>query len=136
MAITIVTNGHERFPVYAYELTARERESLGIVLNECPSDTDGCSGGPGCPDSDAGNDPYAEYVRYRGSLYPLSDFSASWGMSRDAGLPAEFAGWDGYLSDTYFSGVVVRYVREGDRIDTDRIVVGRFFVSDDATDGE
>lgn len=51
----------------------------------------------------------ASFVRYRGTTYILSDFSADWGITRGAGLPSEFAEWHGYLSDSFFSGVVIRY---------------------------
>jgi hypothetical protein len=64
----------------------------------------------------------ASFVRYRGTTYLLSDFSADWGITRGTGLPGEFAGWDGYLSDSFFSGVVIRYV--GD--DCDRAILGTF----------
>lgn len=132
MTIHIVTNHVPRFPVYGYELSARERESLGLpALNECPSGTDRCSGGAGCPDSDDSNDPYTEYVRYRGSVIPVNDFSADWGIMRGTGLPSAFHGWDGYLSDSFSTGLVIRYVRDGDRTDTDRVVIGRFHVTED-----
>lgn len=51
----------------------------------------------------------ASFVRYEGTTYPLNDFSADWGITRGTGLPEEFTGWDGYLSDSFFSGVVIRY---------------------------
>lgn len=133
MTIHIVTNHVPRFPVYGYELSARERERLGLSahVNECPSDTDGCSGGPGCPDDDDMSGPFAEFVRYRGSVIPLHDFSADWGMTRGTGLPDAFRGWDGFLADSMWSGLLIRYVREGDRVDTDRVIVGRFHATDD-----
>lgn len=116
MSIKITTNHVPRFPVYGYELTTRERHALGL---------------PPVPDESDESDAFAEFVRYRGNVIPINDFSADWGITRGTGLPSPFAGWDGYLSDTYFSGLVIRYVRDGDRIDTDRVVIGRFFASDD-----
>lgn len=132
MPYKIITNHVPRFPVYGRELSPRERQEVGAPETfGCPTDTDGCSGGKGCPDSGGPDDPTAEYVRYRGSVIPLSDFSADWGMTRGTGLPDAFRGWDGYLSDSYSSGLVIRYVREGDHVDTDRVIVGRFHVTDD-----
>lgn len=113
--LNIVTNGHARPIVYAYELTQREIASAGMSPDDVrQSSEDGES-----------------FVRYRGSVIPLNDFSASWGMSRDSGLPGELAGWHGYLSDSYFSGLVIRYPDESD---TDYVVVGRFWVCDCSED--
>jgi hypothetical protein len=51
----------------------------------------------------------ASFVRYLGTCYLLADFSMDWGITRGAGLPEEFRAWHGYLSDSFFSGVVIRY---------------------------
>lgn len=119
MVLRITTNHVPRTLVYGYELTSRERESAGITADDAGEDTE-----------------HTEYVRYRGSVIPVNDFSADWGMTRGTGLPSVFAGWDGYLSDTYFSGLVIRYVRdESGNMDTDSVIIGRFAELDDDNRG-
>jgi hypothetical protein len=51
----------------------------------------------------------AEFVRYKGWCYYLNDFQ---------GVPKrwELGDWDGYHSDSYFSGVLVRYVEQGEAV--------------------
>lgn len=73
----------------------------------------------------------SQYVRHMGALYPVSDFSADWGITRGTGLPREFAGWDGYLSDSFFSGVVIRYRNE----DCTLVDLATFYVRDTAEGG-
>lgn len=104
--MTIITNNVPRDVLDAWELSAAERARFDYL------DWDAIAEGT---DS-------ASFVRYRGWLYDMSEFTTTWGLSRDAGLPDVFAGWHGYLSDSFFSGVLVRYVDDGDRV-----IVGRFF---------
>jgi hypothetical protein len=56
----------------------------------------------------------AMFFKYRGQVYALADFLRTGGD-----LLAQ--GWQGILSDTYFSGLVVKIVES-----CERIVVGRF----------
>ena len=56
------------------------------------------------------------FVNYKGRWYDLGEFMLV-GDSELGKLK-----WQGYSSDTYFSGVVVRYVE-----DNDRIVMGTYF---------
>ena len=61
------------------------------------------------------NDPEtATFFRYRGWPYDLGEI-----MSVDD-MP--FKGWHGYASDSYFSGIVIRLVDDGERI-----VCGTYF---------
>lgn len=48
---------------------------------------------------------------YRGAWYDVGEF-----------VRAEIASWDGVQSDTYFSGVLIRYVD-----DCERVIVGRYY---------
>ena len=48
------------------------------------------------------------WIIYRRRLYHLSDFM------RIENIP-EFSGWDGYLSDTFFSGVLIKLSDDGER---------------------
>lgn len=49
----------------------------------------------------------AEFVRYKGRLYDLHDTEPGPGSS---GMPDELKEWGAYVPDTYFSGVVFRFV--------------------------
>ena len=58
----------------------------------------------------------SSFFKYKGQYYSFDDFS---GCS-DVGL---FAGWNGYMSDTAFSGIVVKYSNDWDN---DSVIVGKF----------
>lgn len=101
-AITIRTNNQPRDILTAHELTEAERGEFDYH--------DWLS-------IQAGTDS-ASFFRYHGTTYDLGEFSTT------SGLPADnpLRGWDGYVSDSFFSGVVVRFVD-----DCERIIVGTFF---------
>lgn len=54
------------------------------------------------------------FFRYRSSIYHLQDFMRI--ASNDA-----LQGWDGYSSDSFFSGVLIRL-----QDDCDSVIVGRY----------
>ena len=91
---TIKTNHVPRDVIDGWSLTPKEREEFKYV------------------DWDAireGNDS-ASFFRYRGSLYDLGEFSSTWGISRESGMPGSLAGWDGYITESAFSGIAIKYV--------------------------
>jgi len=94
--LTIHTNNVPRDILYAWDLTDKEREFW-----EVPEDSDW------------------EFVRYKGKVTPLDDFVTTVPGPWNHGIPEEFQAWDGYASDSFFSGVLVRYVD-----DYERVVVG------------
>ena len=55
------------------------------------------------------------WVSYKGDWYCMEDFMR---VDKDSPL----VGWDGYLPDTYFSGVVIRLVDDGERV-----IFGRYY---------
>jgi len=59
-----------------------------------------------------------DYVRYKGMAYCVSDFM------RTTFTSDEFKGWDGYEADTFFSGVLVKFVRESMG---EQVIMGRYF---------
>jgi hypothetical protein len=99
--IKIQTNNHERLIVDAYELAAGERAEFDYL------DWDAI---------DKGEDS-ASFIRYHGVTYDLGEFQTTHGMPEFSPRVA----WDGYLSDSFFSGIVVRYSD-----DMDHVVVGTF----------
>lgn len=107
----ITTNNQPRPVINAWELTEAERKEFDYL---------------DWTKIENGEDS-AEFFRYQGSLYDMGEFSRIvppgsrriHPMESDA---PQFAGWNGYQSDSFFSGILVRYVGE----DYEYIVVGRY----------
>lgn len=99
--ITVRTNNVPRDIIEAYELSADEREQFDYLKWDA---------------IERGEDS-ASFFRFKGDLYDLGEF-----MRWDNPMSPTRHGWDGYRSDSYFSGLVVRYVDN-----FERVVVGTFF---------
>lgn len=120
--ITIITNHVPRDLIQAWELTEAERAEFDYhdwanIMGDNPQSS-------------------PEFFRYRGQLYDLGEFSADWGITRGTGLPDWLSGWSAYMSDTFFSGIVIRFpvLEPANRyhdtqIDFERVVVGTYYVS-------
>lgn len=119
MTITIRTNNVPRPIINAWELTAKERSEFGYL------DWDAIERG----------EDSASFIRYRGELYDLSEFVRIVPQGGNGGAFAhydhsgELSGWDGIRTDSFFSGIVVRYPREqnyrGETIlDDESVIVG------------
>lgn len=89
MTVTIKTNRNWRKFSYRSEVPAKVLESQFSHLSD-------------------DNDAFDNFFQYRGTWYHLSDFLGASDMP-------ELKGWDGYSSDSYFSGVVVKVSRNGER---------------------
>lgn len=100
MALTIITNNVPRDTLNWWELTTKECGEFGYV-------------------KDGRREQDVEFFRYKGQVYDLDEMQAT---------PSELAneGWDGYMSDTFFSGILVKYFDENGIYDG-QIVVGRFY---------
>jgi hypothetical protein len=96
--LTVITNHVPRDIIDAYELTADERAEFDYI--DWPAVEEGSAS--------------ASFFRYRGELYDLSEFEV-W----DNPASPTRGEWDGFRSDSFFSGLVVRYVD-----DSERVVVG------------
>ena len=57
------------------------------------------------------------FFKYKGELMHLSEF-----VTTNLYCPTELRGWDGYLTDSYFSGIAIR-LAEGN----EEVIVGTFF---------
>ena len=99
--MNIRTNNIPRFTIGAYELSPAEQEEFDYL------DWDAI---------EAGSDS-ATFFRFKGQLYDLGEFLLTGQFV--AGFPN---GWDGYYSDSYFSGTLVRFTDNGERV-----VVGQYF---------
>ena len=89
--VRIITNNQKRPIIYYWELTNDERNEFSYANED---DT---------------------FFRYKWELYCLADFMSL----QDNDGP--FQGWQGYSSDSYFSGIVIKYPPDNDY---DFIIVG------------
>lgn len=97
--VTIKTNNVPRNITDAYELSAAERAEFDYLNWDA---------------IDSGSDS-ASFVRFKGELYDLGEFMVS--------TNPELSHWDGHRSDSFFSGLVIRF----DRNDADKVIVGTFY---------
>ncbi len=99
MTLTIRTNNVPRLVIDGYQLTPKERKDFDYI---------------DWPAFDQGNSSATTFFRYKKCLYDLGEFML---------CPSSFQweGWDGYHGDTFFSGIVIKYLSD------DHIVVGQYF---------
>jgi len=83
--IKIITNHHWRNFLYGYELALKWRHEFNYLTDE----------------EYAANNFFA----YHGYIYDTSEFMSTCGMPDDSPLKQ----WDGYRSESFFSGILVRY---------------------------
>jgi hypothetical protein len=103
--VRIITNHVPRDIVEAHELPATLRKSEFDYL---------------AWDKIEQGEDSASFIRYKGEWYDLGDFQpASHGEWFDP-----FPGWDGYISDTFFSGILVKYVPD---TDFEQVIMGRYY---------
>lgn len=101
--VTIICNGVPREILDGWQLSEEERAQFDYI---------------NWPGVEEGTDSVS-FFRYKGELYDLGDIPA---VDRRPGIDSAFRGWDGIASDTFFSGVLVRYCQ-----DHETVVVGRFY---------
>jgi hypothetical protein len=100
--VTIKTNNVPRFTIDAWELTPDERKEFDYLNWSAIED---------------GSDS-ATFFRYKGQLYDLGEFMHTRGLPEFSPLVK----WDGYLSDSFFSGILVRYCE-----DHESVIVATFY---------
>ncbi len=61
---------------------------------------------------------FAQFGRYKGWVYDLTDMNRQGSIE----IPKAFRGWSDYLSDSYFSGIVIRYTD-----DFESVIFGTWF---------
>jgi hypothetical protein len=104
--LRIITNNVPRDIVYAWQLTADERAEFDYLDWAAIDDA---------RDS-------ASFVRYKGEILDLNDLEPGPGFH----MPNAFDGWHAYRSDTFFSGILVRWVQT-DPYDDWQVVMGRYY---------
>ena len=114
MTLTIITNNHE------YELRAIDQIPMRVVFDQFDYVLDDPK------DINSAHDYSQRFFKYRGWWYDVSEFvriefertnSFTTVVDKDSPL----ARWDGVQSDSYFSGIVVKYTD-----DFEAVKVGRY----------
>ena len=96
----IVCNNKPRNFIYGYELSDKERREFDYLT---PEDLD-----------------MRNFVRYKGCLYDTGEFMRVTTSVANC-QRAELEKFDGYFSDSFFSGVLIKY------IDSDNCVMASYF---------
>ena len=99
MPTTITTNNQPRELMYLSDFSEAEQQQIRSDYDWMEPEDLECNYG---------------FFRYRSSVYHLQDFVRVTGAD-------ELQDWDGYHSDSYFSGVLIRLTE-----DCDHVVVGRY----------
>ena len=86
----IITDNKWKLFIYGSDLTEKERKDFDWEK-----------------DIDSTN-----FIRYRNRVYSVNEFMR---FDYNKGkVPTEFSGWDGYLGDSYFSGIVIKMSDNGE----------------------
>lgn len=88
----IITNNIPRQLIYGYELSDKEKTDFNYL-----------------DDIDSNN-----FVRYKGFIYDVGEFMSTYNID-------SLKDWDGYFSDSYFSGVLIKI------IDSDYVLMARYY---------
>lgn len=99
-SLRVITNNVPRDIVYGYELTDKERKEFDYI------------------DFSTDDGVFHQFFRYKGWTYDLEEFER-WDNPNS---PTVGTGWDGMSADTFFSGILIRYIE-----DFERVVVGRYY---------
>lgn len=96
----IITNNVPRDIIYGYELSEKERKEFDYI------------------DFDS-DDACRDFVRYKGEIIDLGDLEGNFGTNI---MQDTFKGWSAYISDSFFSGILVRFLE-----DNEQVVMGRYY---------
>ena len=103
--LKIISNHHKREILYWNELLDKEKLEFDWII-------------------DNNDDPFDfSFFRYKDNVYCLSDFMR---IDKYAPFPNY---WNGYSSDSFFSGILIKYPYTDDNEfdDTDFIIVGWYY---------
>jgi hypothetical protein len=104
--ITIKTDNKWRNLLYGYELPKKQRKQFDYIKSDEEFET-------------------RNFAKYRGNYYDVGEFQLLPTIGDSSGkhvVYPVFRGWDGYMSDTYFSGVVIKLSSDGEQYK-----IGRFY---------
>jgi len=93
MAVTIKTDNKWRNLLYGYELPKKQRKEFDYLNDE--------------------EFAISNFAKYRGNYYDVGEFQRVPDIRNEDG--PMFAKWDGYKSDSYFSGILIKLSSDGER---------------------
>ena len=96
-AMEIITNNQPRFILHARELSAKELAEFDYMDDE--------------------EKEFAQFFRYKGVVYDFGEFIVVGNNT----MSGKLSQWHAYRSDSFFSGLVVKYTD-----DCESIIVGRY----------
>lgn len=100
--LTIITNHQRRDLISLNDIPRRFHDEFGYIDSE---------------------EFYApRIVAYRGAFYDVNEFTRTPNNEPARQELNDLSAWDGYQSDSYFSGIVLRYVDN-----FERVIVGRYY---------
>ena len=102
MTLTIKTNNQERELFHYCDFTSSEQQQLREDYDWMEDDIETNYG----------------FFHYKGSVYHLQDFTSLHGDNKCE----DFEGWDGVVSDSCFSGVLIKLGQNNDSV-----VIGRYY---------
>lgn len=88
----VITNSRPRPIIYWWGLTDKEKKEFDYLKDDDARDS-------------------ASFFRYKGGVYDTNEFMV---------CPRELKPWDGYRGDSFFSGIVIRF------IDDESVIVGLY----------
>lgn len=106
--VTVVTNHMPRPVLYWWDLTDKEKTEFDYLDSEDKQD-----GG--------------SFMRYKGHVYDINEFQS---ISKHVPhIHRKLQAWDGFMTDSYFSGVLIKWYTEPDYRDRSytEIVVGTYY---------
>ena len=114
MNLEIITNNVPRDLLYPYELSNKDWEDT------CYDEKD----------RQRAEQEGDTFIKYNNHVYSLADFMRVEDNSPLKGVEdnSPLKGWHGYLSETFFSGILIKYCE-----DTSQVVLGRYYSCSCAT---
>ena len=94
--MNVITNNTPRHLLDWHDLTDKEKKEFDYI-------------------KDVDNEGFARFVRYKGWVYDMHD------VERVSTVDSPLHEWDGFVSDSFFSGVVFKYTN-----DYESVVCGRY----------
>jgi len=95
--IKVITNNQPRDLIYGYELTDKERKEFDYYTDEQMQE--------------------CQFFRYKGEVYDPAEFEIV-----PEGMLKQMKWWDAYQSDSFFSGILLKWVNE-----FEQVIIGRYY---------
>jgi len=95
--LTIRTNNQPRDVLFWHDLSPAEQAEFSYLDSEEKRES-------------------ARFGRYRGWIYNLHNMERDMSRGLEGSMPEAFHGWDDFLCQSYFSGILIRWIDNGERV--------------------